>query len=177
MVKLVCAVGVLAAATGAAIGAVAPAVADDPAPEGTLEGFYTYRQEGGPTVTWKITPVCVPTVGDGRVPLELAVGCKLQVEGQGTQSGAYRLVGGRWTFSTPLLGGMTCPDGKAVATTETYQFDTSLNGTYSQGHNAVCGLQPAIDRHPFTLTYLGPLDVPSVKYPLTCQDNPLHLCS
>lgn len=168
----------LAAATTAAAGLAAPAVADDPAPEGTLEGVYTFNQQGT-TANWKIYPLCVPTVGDGRVPLNLAVGCKLQVESDGIpgQAGAYRLVNGRWTYSTPLLAGKRCANGRTVASEETYQFDTSLNGTYSQAHNAVCGGQPGIDKAPFTLTYVGPLPVPVIHYPLTCQDTPVHLCS
>ena len=178
MVSVVRRATVLAAAAVAVLAAAAPAAADDPAPEGTLEGLYLFNQEGT-TARWKIYPLCGPTVGDGRVPLNLAVGCKLQVESDGVpgQAGAYRLVGGRWTYTTPLLAGRTCPDGRKVASQETYQFDTSLNGTYSHAHNAVCGEQPGIEKHPFTLTYLGPLPVPVIHYPLTCQDNPQHLCS
>lgn len=178
MVKFARGLAAAAAALGTVVAAAVPAAADDPAPEGTLEGVYTFQQEGV-SATWKIAPLCVPTVGDGRIPLDLAVGCKLQVESDGIegQSGFYQLVGGRWTYSKPLLAGKKCPDGKIAATKETYQFDTSLNGTYSQAHNAVCGDQPGIDRHPFTLSYVGPLPVPVIHYPLTCQDNPIHLCS
>lgn len=157
-----------------------PAVADDDAaPEGTLEGVYKFNQEGGGSANWKIYPLCVPTVGDGRVPLHLAVGCKLEVESDGIpgQAGGYRLVSGRWTYTTPLLAGHRCPDGHTVASQETYQFDTSLNGTYTHAFNAVCGGQPGLEKHPFTLTYVGPLPAPVIHYPLTCQDNPIHLCS
>ena len=168
----------VAAAAATALGAAAVAAADDPAPEGTVEGVYTYT-ESGSSATWKITPLCVPTVGPGRVPLQLAVGCKLQVESDGIpgQSGAYRLVGGQWTFSTPLLAGKKCPNGRVVASEETHQFDTSLNGTYTQAHNAVCGGQPGLDKTPFTLTFVSPLPNPVNRYPLTCQDTPVHLCS
>ncbi|OBH15166.1 hypothetical protein [Mycolicibacter sinensis] len=151
---------------------------DDAAPEGTLEGIYTYNG-AGITATWKIYPLCVPTVGDGRVPLHLAVGCKLQVESDGPpgQAGAYRLSNGLWSYHTPLLAGKKCPDGKTAASEEMYQFDTSLRGTYTQSHAAVCGEQPGLDKHPFTLTFVSPLPNPVVHYPLTCQDNPIHLCS
>lgn len=168
----------LAVLTVATLVPAAPAAADDPAPEGTLEGVYTFNQDGT-TANWKIYPLCVPTVGDGRVPLNLAVACKLQVESDGIpgQAGAYKLVSGRWTYSTPLLAGRKCSDGRTVASQETYQFDTSLNGTYTQAFNAVCGGQAGLEKHPFTLTYVGPLPVPVIHYPLTCQDNPQHLCS
>lgn len=178
MGKLARGLAALAAAATAAAGLATPAVADDEAPEGTLEGVYVFKQ-GGVTANWKIYPLCVPTVGDGRVPLKLAVGCKLQVESDGIpgQAGAYKLVGGRWTYSTPILAGRKCSDGSTAASRETYQFDTSLNGTYSHGYAAVCGQQPGLETHPFTLTYVGPLPVPVTHYPLNCQDNPVHLCS
>lgn len=151
---------------------------DDAAPEGTLEGIYAYSQDGV-TATWKIYPLCVPTVGDGRVPLKLAIGCKLQVESNGPpgQAGAYRLSNGRWSFRSPLLAGKKCPNGTTAGTEEMYQFDTSLNGTYTQSHAAVCGEQPGLDKHAFTLTFVSPLPNPVIHYPLTCQDNPVHLCS
>ena len=178
MGKLGYAIAALAVGVGTGVGVAGPAAADDPAPEGTVEGVYTFGRDGQ-TATWKITPLCAPTVGDGRIPLNLAVGCKLQVESDGIagQSGLYRMVGGAWTYSKPLLAGKTCPDGRSAPTQETYQFDTSLTGTYSQSHNAVCGDQPGIDRHPFTLTFVSPLPNPPVRYPLHCQDNPVHLCS
>lgn len=177
MVKLARSLAALAVAA-AATAPVAAANPGDPAPEGTVEGVYTFQQ-GGQSATWRITPLCVPIVGDGRVPLELAIGCKLQIESDGIpgQSGLYLLSGGRWTYSKPLLAGKRCPNGKTAATQETYRFDTSLNGTYSQSHNAVCGDQPGIDSHPFTLTYVGPLPYPVNHYPLNCQETPIHLCS
>ncbi|WP_154677668.1 hypothetical protein [Mycolicibacter icosiumassiliensis] len=179
MGKLVRGLVALAAAMTAANGLAVPAGADDDAiPEGTLEGVYTYN-DGHTTATWRIYPLCVPTVGDGRVPLHMAVGCKLQVESSGPpgQAGAYRLSNGRWTYKTPLLAGTKCSDGSTAGSDEMYQFDTSLNGTYTQSHTAVCGLQPGLEKRPFTLTFVSPLPNPVIHYPLTCQDNPVHLCS
>lgn len=180
MRKLVRGLVALAVAMTAATGLAGHAGADDDAaPEGTLEGIYTYSQSDGYTATWKIYPLCVPTVGDGRVPLHLAIGCKLQVESDGIagQAGAYRLANGQWTYRTPMLAGYKCSDGRTAGSEEMYQFDTSLRGTYTQSHNAVCGLQPGLDKRPFTLTFVSPLPNPVVHYPLTCQDNPVHLCS
>lgn len=180
MKKLVRGLVAFAVAMTAATGLAVDAGADDDAiPDGTLEGVYKFSQEGGGTATWRIYPLCVPTVGDGRVPLHLAVGCKLQVESNGPpgQAGAYRLSNGRWTYRTPLLAGMRCADGHTAASEEMYQFDTSLQGTYTQSHSAVCGQQPGLEKHPFTLTYVSPLPNPVIHYPLNCQDNPVHLCS
>ena len=155
-----------------ALGSAAPAAADE-----VIEGIYTYNQDGAAPATWTITPLCVPVVGDGRVPLELPVGCKLQVRSSAANTGAFQLVGGKWTYSTNVVGGFSCPDGTSTPTTDTYSFDDSLTGTYSSAHNQACGARPAIDRHPFTLTFVAPLPNPVTRYPLNCQDNPQHLCS
>lgn len=179
MGKLIRGLVVFGIAMAASVGPAVEAGADDDAlPEGTLEGIYTFN-EGANTARWKIYPLCVPTVGDGRVPLQLAVGCRLQVESDGPpgQAGSYRLFNGRWSYRTPLLAGTRCADGTMAGSEEMYQFDTSLNGTYTHSHNAVCGLQPGLETHPFTLTFVSPLPNPVVRYPLTCQDNPVHLCS
>ncbi|OHV00588.1 hypothetical protein [Mycobacterium talmoniae] len=156
----------------ASLGSAIPARADE-----VIEGVYTYTQDGVAPQTWTITPLCVPVVGDGRVPLELPVGCKLQVNSTAANTGSFQLVGGRWTYSTTAPHGFSCPDGSTAPTTETYSFDDSLNGTYSSAHNEVCGSRPAIARHPFTLTFVAPLPNPVSRYPLNCQDNPQHLCS
>ncbi|AEF37622.1 MULTISPECIES: hypothetical protein [Mycobacteriaceae] len=180
MRKLIRSLAAFGIAMAASAGLAVEAGADDDAlPEGTLEGIYKYTQDDGSTATWRIYPLCVPTVGDGRVPLHLAVGCKLQVESDGPpgQAGAYRLSNGQWTYHTPLLAGVRCPDGRTAGTEEMYRFDTSLRGTYTQSHNAVCGWQPGLKTHPFTLTFVSPLPNPVIHYPLTCQDNPIHLCS
>ncbi|MEZ0363058.1 hypothetical protein ACAG26_05065 [Mycobacterium sp. pUA109] len=158
--------------TGAAVTAAGPAAAD-----AVIEGIYTYTQDGVPPQTWTITPLCVPVVGDARVPLELPVGCKLQVSSTAANTGAFQLVGGRWTYSANKVNGFTCPDGSTAPTVETYSFDDALNGTYSSSHSQACGAAPAIARHPFTLTFVGPLPNPVIRYPLNCQDNPQHLCS
>ncbi|WP_046316724.1 hypothetical protein [Mycobacterium sp. UM_Kg1] len=179
MGKLIRGLMAVAVAMTAVTGLAAPAAADDDAaPEGTLEGVFTYTQ-GNTTATWRIYPLCVPIVGDGRVPLHLAIGCKLQVESNGPpgQAGAYKLSNGQWTYKTPILAGTRCSDGTTAASEEMYQFDTSLRGTYTHSHSAVCGMQPGLEKHPFTLTFVSPLPNPVIHYPLTCQDNPIHLCS
>ncbi len=83
-----------------------PGVATPAQADPLMLGVYTYTQEGGRTDTWGVWPSCVPTVGDLREPLELAVACRLHVETQRVSVGGdARLVGGQWTYSTCHQGG------------------------------------------------------------------------
>lgn len=178
MGKLIRGLVAVAVAMTAATGLAAPAAADDDAaPEGTLEGVFTYTQ-GNTTATWRIYPLCVPTVGDGRCRCtwRSAANCRSRATvrrgrpeptGCPTDSGPTRRPSWR----------RRCSDGTTAASEEMYQFDTSLRGTYTHSHSAVCGLQPGLEKHPFTLTFVSPLPNPVIHYPLTCQDNPIHLCS
>jgi hypothetical protein len=173
------ATAVVAAGAGAAFPAAADP-SDDPnddsLPEGVPEGTYTYSQPGASEDTWTITPLCVPVVTEGRVPAKHKIGCKLQIDSDSI-AGAFRLVNDRWSMTTDRSNGMKCSDGTKSPATLTYEFDNALNGTYSVSHNRVCGMQPGIERQPFTLSYVGPLDSPVIHYPLHCQDNMQHLCS
>lgn len=146
--------------------------------EPVMNGVYTYTQEGIGPQTWSIYPSCVPTVGDLREPLELAVACRLHVEAsRGTKGGDARLTGGQWVFSTAVLEGIQCSDGSWAPITETYKFDdVKLTGTRSVANNADCGLAPAIHNFPFTLAYKQPLPFPVDTYPLNCQAGGLRLC-
>lgn len=174
------------AVAGAAMASAIPAVADPPAgdvnddvlPEGVPEGVYAYYQDGGGTPdVWTVTALCVHVVGQGRVPLKHRIGCKLQVESEDGLAGAFRLTNDQWTLTTLNPAGMKCPDGSRAPTDDTYAFDLGLNGTLSSAHSQVCGQQPGITRHPFTLSYVAPLPKPVIHYPLHCQDNIQHLCS
>ncbi|WP_280831570.1 hypothetical protein [Mycolicibacterium frederiksbergense] len=158
-----------------AFGLAGPAQAGEP----VMEGVYSYNQEGLSAETWGIYPSCVPTVGDLREPLELAVACRLHVETtRGTVGGDARLVSGQWTYSTPVLKGIKCADGKWASTNETYKFDdVTLTGTRTVANNADCGLAPALHTFPFTLTYKGPLPIPVERYPLICDNFGVRLCS
>jgi hypothetical protein len=167
----------LGAAGACAAMTLAGSAAADEEPAGIPEGVYTFAQDGGGTDEWEITPLCVPTVTDGRIPVADRLGCKLQVGTSGPGSGAYRLTGDKWTFVTDSADGTSCPDGSTAPSVDTYAFDDALNGTYSSAHNRVCGLAPGIDRRPFTLTFIKPLPNPVIRYPLHCQDNMQHLCS
>ena len=159
---------------GGVLGFAGPASADQ-----VMQGVYTYTQ-GDLVAEWSIYPSCVPTVGDLRANLELPVACRLHVApipATAVVGGDARLTGGRWLYSTNVKDGMTCPDGTTAPVLETVKFDDlTMTGTRSVAHNAVCGLQPGIDRYPFTLAYEGPLNIPVEQYPLYCDPGGLKRC-
>ncbi len=160
---------------GVSLGIASPAQA-----EPVMQGAYTYTQDGIESQTFNVYPSCVPVVGDLREPLELAVACRLHVEtSRGIKGGDARLTGGQWTYSTPAIEGMQCPDGSWAPTTETYKFDdVTMKGTRSVANNEACGatVPAAIHTFPFTLTFKQPLPIPVDAYPLNCQTWGLRLC-
>lgn len=171
--KLMPMVSALLAAAGAVVVSAGPASAESD----LVEGVYNVILDGSQVAIWTISPICVPVVGDGRVPLELPVGCGLAVLSSIGDTGTFRLTGGRWSYSAFVQGAIKCPDGASFPVHQTYAFDDSLNGTQTLTYNHACGQQPGIVRHPFTLSPIGPLPHPDNRYPLNCQDNPQHLCS
>ena len=66
--------GTAVVVVGGALATASPSSADQ-----TMEGFYTFNTPGQPTAEWTIYPICVPTVGDLREPLELPVACTLKL--------------------------------------------------------------------------------------------------
>lgn len=168
---------VLAAAVmcvGSAVGFAGTAQAE----QQLLEGVYSYTEDGGRTGTWTVYPSCVPTVGDLREPLELPVACRLHVAGSpGLTGGDARLVSGLWSYTTPVLRGMKCPDGSTAPTMETFEFDgNTMAGTRTVTHAAVCGLQPAMSKQAFTLAFQEALPIPVDRYPLICEPGGLRRC-
>lgn len=161
---------------GLSLGVAAPAQA-----EPLMQGIYTYNQEGVANESWSVWPSCVPTVGDLREPLELAVACRLHVETtRGTKGGDARLTGGQWVYSTAVLEGIQCENGDWAPINETYKFDdVSLTGTRSVSNNEACGgaLAPAIHTFPFTLKFDRPLQIPVDSYPLDCEPGGLRWCT
>ena len=153
-----------------------------------MEGIYTFNTPGMPSAEWTIYPICVPTVGDLREPLELAG--RLQVEsGQLDQQQIVfdlnnlnwgsdaRLTGGQWALTTSKDEGFQCPDGSTVPTVDTYKFDdVTLTGTHTSLHNAVCGAPPGMTKIPFTLAFARPLPIPVDKYPLVCEPGGNRRC-
>jgi hypothetical protein len=156
---------------GVALGSASPAAADE-----VLEGIYTFSQASEPPETWTIYPICVPVVGDLRVPLYLPVGCTLHVTSSSGRGGDARLTGGLWTF-TVTKAGMKCPDGSMAPLTHTLAFNgEALTGMHTTIHDAVCGLQPGMVKEPFTLAFKEPLPIPVERYPLICEPGGLRRC-
>jgi hypothetical protein len=168
------ALAVATAFASMAIGFAGPAHAEQ-----VLKGVYTYRQ-GDIVALWTIYPSCVPTVGDLRENMELPVACRLHVAPTPTTQvagGDARLTGGVWEFTTSSKDGFQCPDGSLAPITETYKFDdVTMTGTRVMSHNAVCGLQPALTKIPFTIAYTSPLPFPVEDYPLWCEPGGYRRC-
>lgn len=160
------------------VGFAGPAQANPNQP--TLEGTYTYHQEGVPEGTWEIYPVCVPVVGDLRVEIRDTVACTMTVAASPqavARSGTARLTGGLWAYTARALDGLSCPDGSEALLLDTYKFDANtLTGTRTLTHGETCGLQPNLETKPFTLTYRGPLAFPVQEYPLYCEPGGLRRC-
>ena len=104
--------GIAVVLAGAALGTASPSSADQ-----AMEGIYTFNTPGQPPAEWTIYPICVPTVGDLREPLELPVACTLKVvsatHGKATSSlnnlnwgGDARLTGGQWALTTNKADGL-----------------------------------------------------------------------
>jgi hypothetical protein len=168
---------------GTAVGTASPSSADQ-----VMEGIYTFHAEGSPSAEWTIYPICVPTVGDLRVPLELPVACTLKVVSATNNKsnfvlnnlnwgGDARLTGGQWALTTNKAEGFQCADGSTTRTVDTYKFDdATLTGLHTSLHPAVCGAPPGMIKTPFTLAFARPLPIPVDKYPLVCEPAGNRLC-
>ena len=175
--------GTVVVLAGVALGSASPSSADQ-----VMEGIYTFNAEGSVPAEWTIYPLCTPTVGDLRVPLELPVACKLKVvsatPGKYTfelnnlnWGGDARLTGGMWTLTTNKAEGFQCADGSTAPTVDTYKFDdVTLTGTHTTLHNAVCGVPAGMTKSPFTLAFAKPLPSPVERYPLVCEPAGNRLC-
>lgn len=167
---------VAAVLTSSALGFAAQANAEQ-----VMQGIYSYDQ-GDVHAEWTIYPSCVPTVGDLRDNLELPVACRLHVSpapANVVSGGDARLTGGRWTFSTNIKDGMTCPDGGTAPIQETYEFDdVTMTGTRSVSNSRACNgqVEAKIVISPFTLAFARPLPIPVQQYPLYCDPGGLKRC-
>jgi hypothetical protein len=145
-----------------------------------LEGVYTYQQEGLPEAAWSIYPVCVPVVGDLRAEIRDPVACQLTVSSTPNavaKGGIAKLTGGQWAYNINSVDGLTCPDGSTAPLFETFKFDgNTLTGVRTVSHNQSCGLDPMLEKRPFTLTYRKPLPIPVQQYPLYCEPGGLRRC-
>jgi hypothetical protein len=177
-----------AVALGIALTSAAPAHAVGPPPDGT----YSFDSPGVSGVTWLVTALCDQVNGsryykDYSNPDIQADFCSLNIVSTTDEkishsdavqnfSGRARLAGGLWTFQVGVPTGITCSDGSTGASTETYAFDdTTLAGTHTTLHGAVCGLQPEMKKQAFSLHPTGPPPFPIQRYPLQC--NNVAFCS
>ncbi|MEW5808736.1 MAG: hypothetical protein AB1925_04710 [Actinomycetota bacterium] len=164
-----------AAFTGVYVAAPAASASADTVPQ----GIYSYSASNGETATWEIWPSCVPIVGDLREPLDLPIGCSLNIKASTGRSGRAKLSGDQWLFIDDNYMGITCPDGTTASVLTTYRFDgTTLHGEVSVSHGRSCeSSQPNLTKDTFTLTYTAPLAVPVQRYPLQCEPGGLRRCS
>lgn len=177
-------VAITVAVVTALIGFAVPAAAIVP----PADGYYTFSQPGKPNSTWTMQSVCSQASGtraqqDYTDQTTQTLGCSLIIGSLVTPSGLNReqnavsfngtakLVSGLWTVTVAESEGVTCPNGSAAASTETYAFsEATLTGTHTSIHDAVCGLPPAMTKEPFTLAFVGPLDPPVVeRFPMECN--------
>jgi hypothetical protein len=175
--------GIAVVLVGAALSTAGPSSGDD-----VMEGIYTFNAEGSPAAEWTIYPLCTPTVGDLRVPLELPVACKLKVVSATPAKNTFELnnlnwggdatlTSGMWALTTNKTDGFQCADGSTAPTVDTYKFDdVSLTGTHTSLHTAVCGAAPGMTKEPFTLAFAEPLPIPVDRYPLVCEPAGNRLC-
>lgn len=170
-----------------ALGSASPAEALGP----PTDGLYSFTEAGVPPSTWKIAALCDPisrqrAIPDFTDPVIAADLCALNVvsttarsisaaEKLANFSGRARLTSDLWTFQVPKANGVSCPDGSTAPSTDTYAFDdVTLAGTHTSIHGAVCGLEPAMTKTPFSLAFQSPLPVPVERYPLDC--DPIGSC-
>lgn len=150
------------------------------------DGIYTFSEAGAAPSTWKISALCDPisrqrAIPDFTDPVIAADLCALNVvsttarnitpnEKLANYSGRARLTSDLWTFQVPKATGVACPDGTTAPSTDTYAFDdVTLAGTHTSIHGAVCGMEPAMTKTPFSLAFKSPLPVPVERYPLDCD--------
>jgi hypothetical protein len=139
--------------------------------EEPMYGIYTYHQEGWPEETWTIYATCVPAGCVLHVATLVSpnLGPNSDFPGYG---GDARKVNGLWTLMLPKEKGAKCPDGSWASVNYTYAWDqATLAGTLTKMHGEVCGLQPAAEKVPFTLSYKEPLPIPIILDPLNQIEN------
>ena len=104
---------------------------------------------------------------------------QLRLPGQvGLDSQAFAaLTSDLWTMKVEQLDGLDCADGSTARLTNIFAFTApdpngspNLTGTHTRIHGAVCGMQPAMTKTPFTLTFTDVLD-PGVihRFPMICD--------
>ncbi|ORX04278.1 hypothetical protein AWC29_14625 [Mycobacterium triplex] len=176
-----------AVAIGIALESDNPARALGPPADGT----YTYNEAGVSGATWTISALCDQPSGtrnmnDYNDPIVFAMQCALNIVSSTPEqisaadklqnfSGRARMSSMLWTFKVQKADGVSCPGGGTAPSTETFAFsDESMSGTHTTMHGAVCGMEPAMKKTPFSLQLIGPPPSPVQRYPLQC--NNIAIC-
>lgn len=177
----------VAVATGMALQSGEPAKALGP----PADGNYSYNEAGVSGVTWTVTALCDQPSGtrnmnDYSDPVIFAMQCILNIVSFTDErisaadklqnfSGRARMSSMLWTFQTNKPDGVSCPGGGTAPSTETWAFsDETMTGTHTVMHDAVCGMEPAMKKVPFSLAMTGPAPSPINRYPLYC--NGIAMC-
>ncbi len=183
--------------SGAVFGALLTAVGLAPPASAVLlpppDGYYTFNMAGVPEAKWEMQSLCTQPNGTREqsdytnIDIQ-TLGCKVLVTSS-TQhlvtreerlvnfSGWAVLTNGMWTLEIRQNDQLVCPDGSLESEDDTYAFTSpdpngppNLTGTHTDLHPAVCGLQPGMQKNPFSLTYIGPLQHPVIdRFPLQCD--------
>jgi hypothetical protein len=176
-----------AVAIGIALESDNPARALGPPADGT----YNYNEAGVSGATWTISALCDQPSGtrnrnDYSDPIVFAMQCALNIVSSTPEqisaadklqnfSGRARMSSMLWSFKVEKANGVSCPGGGTAASTETFAFsDETMSGTHTTMHGAVCGLEPAMKKTPFSLQMTGPPPSPIQRYPLYC--NGIAMC-
>ncbi len=176
-----------AVAIGIALESGNPARAIGPPADGT----YTYNEAGVSGATWTISALCDQPSGtrnmnDYSDPIVFAMQCALNIVSSTPEqisaadklqnfSGRARMSSMLWSFKVDKADGVSCPGGGTAPSTETFAFsDETMSGTHTTMHGAVCGMEPAMKKTPFSLQMAGPPPSPVQRYPLQC--NNIAIC-
>ncbi|BAX94592.1 hypothetical protein [Mycobacterium shigaense] len=155
------------------------------------DGNYSYNEAGVSGVTWIVTALCDQPSGtrnmnDYSDPIVFAMNCALNVVSFTDEkisaadklqnfSGRARMSSMLWSFKIDKPDGVSCPGGGTAPTTESWAFsDETMSGTHTVMHGAVCGLEPAMKKQPFSLAMIGPPPSPIQRYPMQC--NNIAIC-
>ncbi|WP_322857584.1 hypothetical protein [Mycobacterium shigaense] len=155
------------------------------------DGNYSYNEAGVSGVTWIVTALCDQPSGtrnmnDYSDPIVFAMNCALNVVSFTDEkisaadklqnfSGRARMSSMLWSFKVEKADGVSCPGGGTAPTTESFAFsDETMSGTHTTMHGAVCGMEPAMKKQPFSLAMIGPPPSPIQRYPMQC--NNIAIC-
>jgi hypothetical protein len=161
-----------------ALGLAGPGHAQgDVQPPGVPEGVYNVNIDGQAQTTWEIFPICVPAVGDLRVPVLGPIGCVLKVTPASLAGREAVMTNGQYQFVYDDSTGRTCADGSKAPQQTIYRFDPyNWTGQMKVLTGDQCGDAPSMVTAPLTMSFNRPLGIPVTPYPLLCEPGGLRRC-